>query len=266
MDPIRATTGLDYTPINDMIQSARGTQGVGIGAYHGTVINKGAQKALDEVEQLVREWQSKPAGSPFHTLEGFDQLKRGIGNLKYDYRGNPEATKVINDAYNAVRGSIVNVDEGYAKLMDQYGAASQKLSDLNKALLGGGSSDTKINKILRTYKTGDKSNLLSDLATKDPNLIYAIAGHDLKPWFPGGLRGTLTSIGLGGLSYAGLGGLSPAHLAQAVMTSPRMVGGINYGLGRAGAMPESVYRQFPLTSRAAIQAGRAEKVLEPERL
>jgi len=263
MDPLKARTGLDYTPINDVIQNARGSTSQGIGAFHGTTINAQAQDVLSKVENLVKEFQSKPPGDPHHTLQGFDQLKQGIGNLRYEARGNAQAERVINEAYNAVKQSIVNVDPKYAKLMDQYGEASQKLNDMHKTLLGGGSTDTRINKILKSYKTGDKGNLLQDLAGRDPNLMYAIAGHDLKPWFPGGLRGTLTSVGLGGLSYAGFGALSPAHLLHGALISPKISGGLSYGLGRAGALPERTYRATQPAVEAARQAGRAEEVLPP---
>ena len=264
MDPRKATTGLDYTPVIDVIQNARGTSGQGIGAFHGITTNKQAQSVLDQVENLVKDFQSKPQGSPYHTLQGFDALKQGIGNLRAEARGNAQAERVVNEAYNAVKQSIVNVDPGYAKLMDQYGEASQKLNDMHRTLLSGGSTDARINKILKSYKTGDKGNLLKDLAGRDKDLMYAISGYDLKPWFPGGLRGTLTSVGLGGLSFAGLGGVSPAHLVQGAITSPRIAGGISYGLGRAGGLPERAYSAVSPAVEAARQAGRAEDVLGPQ--
>jgi hypothetical protein len=264
MDPIKARTGLDYTPVNDVIQQARGASGQGIGAFHGIQTNEQAQNILTKIEDKVKEFQSKPPGSPAHTLQGFDNLKQAIGNLRYEARGNAQAERVVDQAYDAVKKSIVKVDPDYAKLMDQYGEASRKLNDMHKALLSGGSTDARINKILKSYKTGDKGNLLKDLAGRDKDLMYAISGYDLKPWFPGGLRGTLTSVGLGGLSFAGLGGVSPAHLVQGAITSPRIAGGISYGLGRAGGAPERVYTATSPAVEAARQAGRAEDVLGPQ--
>jgi hypothetical protein len=264
MDPRKAKTGLDYTPVNDVIQQARGASGQGIGAFHGIQTNEQAQNILTKIEDKVKEFQSMPPGSPAHTLQGFDNLKQAIGNLRYEARGNAQAERIVDQAYDAVKKSIVKVDPDYAKIMDQYGEASRKLNDMHKALLSGGSTDARINKILKSYKTGDKGNLLKDLAGRDKDLMYAISGYDLKPWFPGGLRGTLTSVGLGGLSFAGLGGVSPAHLVQGAITSPRIAGGISYGLGRAGGLPERAYSAVSPAVEAARQAGRAEDVLGPQ--
>ena len=251
MDPSKAKTGLSYQPVLDEIANARGAQSRGIGAFHGETTNRAAQGVLDNIENTVNTWMSKPKDTPFHTLEGFDALKRAIGDYRRDVRGNPEATKIVDNAYNAVKNSIVNVDAKYADIMDQYAAASQKLNDL-KSLERGRTSETKINKILRTYRSGDKGNLLSDLYKHDPELVSAIAGHDLAPFFPQGLRGILTSAPL----YSGLASLvHPASLAGLTMSSPKIMGGINYGLGSIAGAPARGVENIPYLARQAPYVG-----------
>jgi hypothetical protein len=247
MDPRKATDGLSYQPVLDEIANARGAQSRGIGSFYGQTTNRAAQDVLDNIENTVNTWMSKPNGTPFHTLEGFDALKRTIGDYRRDVRGNPEATKVVDNAYNAVKEAIVKVDPKYADIMDQYAEASQKLNDL-KSLERGKSSETKINKILKTYRSGDKGNLLSDLYKHDPELISAIAGHDLSPLFPQGLRGILTSAPFYG-GFAALGNV--AHLPGLAMSSPKLMGGFNYGLGRIAGAPARGVENLPYLARQA---------------
>jgi len=253
MDPIKAKAGLDYQPILDAISDARGAQGRGVGAFYGQTENRAAQSVLDDIEKLVNSRMSQPSNHPNHTLEGFDSLKRSIGDYYQDVRGNPEAKKVVDNVYNAAKQSIVNVDPKYAEIMDQYSNATRDLND-KRSLVRGRSSEAQINKILKTYKTGDKSNILSDLYQYDPQLVSAIAGHDLSPLLPQGLRGIVTSGTLYGASGA-LGGLAglihPAHLAHIALGSPRLMGGLNYGVGRISGMPSNVAGQVPYFARMA---------------
>jgi hypothetical protein len=264
MDPIKAQTGLDFQPVLDVIDQSRGATGKGVGAFYGETTNRGAQQTLDAVDAVVKRWMSKDPGSPHHTLEGFDALKQAIGDLKPETRGNPQARKIVDDAYNAVRQSIVNVDPGYAKIMEEYGSASEKLNDMRAALLSGKSTDTRINKILRSYRGGDKGNLLEDLYKRDPQLVSAIAGYDLSPYLPQGIRGIVASGALYGGTGALLGPaalLHPAHLAHVAMGSPKVVGGVNYLTGAAAGAPSRIYEMSPTAAQSLFQAGRAEEYL-----
>ena len=250
MDPIKAKQGLDYQPVLDAISSARGAQGRGVGAFYGQTENRAAQSVLNDIEKLVNDRMSKPSGHPNHTLQGFDSLKRSIGDYYQDVRGNPEAKRMVDNVYNAAKKSIVDVDEKYAEIMDQYGKASQKLNDI-KSLERGKSSETKINKILKTYRTGDKGNLLSDLYKYDPELISAIAGHDLSQFFPQGLRGILTSAPL----YGGAAALVNSNaIAGLAASSPKIMGGLNYGIGRIAGAPAKGVENIPYLARMAPNA------------
>jgi hypothetical protein len=250
MDPIKAKQGLDYQPVLDAISSARGAQGRGVGAFYGQTENRAAQSVLNEIEKLVNDRMLKPSGHPNHTLQGFDSLKRSIGDYYQDVRGNPEAKKVVDNVYNAAKQSIVNVDPKYAKIMDQYAEASQRLNDL-KSFERGKTSEIKINKILKTYRTGDKGNLLSDLYKYDPKLISAIAGRDLSQFFPQGLRGILTSAPL----YGGAAALvNPSAIAGLALSSPKIMGGLNYGLGSIAGAPARSVENLPYLARMAPNA------------
>jgi hypothetical protein len=250
MDPIKAKRGLDYQPVLDAISNARGAQGRGVGAFYGQTENRAAQSVLNDIEKLVNDRMLQPSGHPNHTLQGFDSLKRSIGDYYQDVRGNQEAKKVVDNVYNAVKQSIVNVDPKYAEIMEQYGKASQRLNDI-KSLERGKSSETKINKILKTYRTGDKGNLLSDLYKYDPKLISAIAGHDLSQFFPQGLRGILTSAPL----YGGAAALvNPSAIAGLALSSPKIMGGLNYGLGSIAGAPARSVENLPYLARMAPNA------------
>jgi hypothetical protein len=170
---------------------------------------------------------------------------------------------MVDEVANAAKDTIVSVDRKYSDIMEEYGKASEKLREMSQ-MIGGRSADAKVNKLLKGYKTGSRSNLLDDLYAKDPDLLYAIAGHDLSTWLPQGLRGTLTSLGLTGGSFltGGIGSLAhPLHAAHLGMLSPKILGGVNYGVGRAAGLPARALEKLPAGTAPAIEEiGRMQEI------
>ena len=252
MSQTDATTALPYNKVDDALVRARD-----IAMPRNAVFNMESDKVklFQELSRKIDDWKANPQNT--HTIADFDYLKREIRDLGYSKApsGSPER-RMVDEVANAAKDTIVSVDKKYANIMEEYAKASEKIKDM-ASLISGRSSDTKISKLLRSYKTGDRSHLLDELYKRDPNLVYAIAGHDLGTWFPGGIRGTLTQMGLAGgsaLATTGLGTfLHPMHALHAFMISPRISGGISYGLGRVGGFPARQLGKLPAGTAPALE-------------
>jgi hypothetical protein len=254
-----ATTALPYNKVDDALVKAQE-----MAMPRGAVFDPKSDKIqlFQDMNRLIGDWKNNPANS--HTIADFDFLKRELRDFGYPKTrpGSPER-KMIDEIANAAKDTIVSVDRKYADIMEEYGKASEKLREMSQ-MIGGRSADAKVNKLLKGYKTGSRTNLLDDLYAKDPDLLYAIAGHDLSTWLPQGLRGTLTSLGLTGGSFlsGGLGSLlHPLHAAHVGMLSPKVVGGVNYGVGRAAGLPGRVVEKLPAGTAPLIEeTGRMQEM------
>lgn len=249
-------------PFNKVDEALKAAQNV---AYHkGSVVNQEAAAVLQNMQDIVAQWRSNP--NMTHNLEDFDKLKQALRSAGYasTYKGSP-ARKIVDDIANAAKNTIP--DKRYAQIMENYQAATQELTDLTKELTArGGSSITQIRKILRAQDTKAKGDLIKRLEQIDPELPYAIAGVELNPLIPQGIRGQIAGM----LASGSLGGIAalaahPAPLAGIAFSSPRISGTTAYGMGRVGGLPESVRSAAPAAGPALFQAGRAEEVTRPQR-
>jgi hypothetical protein len=84
---------------------------------------------------------------------------------------------------------------------------------------------------------------------------------------PSGLRGNIASSVL----YGGYGALNPAllmhpgSLAHVALGSPKISGGLSYGLGRAGSAPSNIYRFAPYGPAASRLGEDTELANRPQR-
>lgn len=243
-----------FQPVEDAIQAARmETQkgGVNVGQF------KEANKALDELQDMVNGWKAAPDPA-YQSLLGFDNLKQAIWDLR-DSTGNSVAQKHLGSVYNGAKKAITDVDPEYAKLMDQYQTARANLNDTQRTLIGAGSSPAAtlaMSKSLRALKTPTGKNLFSQLSEKEPTLPYMMAGNALHPWGAGGKAGLFEGAALpfagltGFLSHSPVAGATQ-YVGQIAAQSPKIAGAVNYGAGKVGKLA-------PM-ARGAYYAGRAEE-------
>ena len=224
----------------------------GIGSGQGPALEK-TYKAL---EDAVLEARTNPNNA--NTIADFDNLKQSIRNYgKEAAKGDPQSLEMMGKVANAAKETIIHPSYGaskeYSALMDRYGELAEKARDLRDNLVAGRSDTTKLNKLLKGYKTGKNQDLLEELFKRDPSLAPAIAGHDLSTWMPSGLRGNIASSML----YGGYGVLNPAMLmhpgalAHVALGSPKIGGGLSYGLGRGSALPSKIYNIAPYAPAAS---------------
>ena len=256
MGSIASNQRLPYDKVDNALKAARD-----VAYYKGQVRNPEAAAILQQMESTVSKWRSDP--SMTHNIADFDALKQALRSYGYSstYKGTP-ARKIVDDISNAAKNTIP--DKRYAQIMENYQSATQELTDLTKELTArGGSSIAQIRKILRSQDTKAKGDLIKRLEEIDPNLPYAIAGVELNPLLPQGIRGQIAGV----LASGSLGGLSalamhPAPLAGLAFSSPKVSGLTAYGLGRVGGISENVRKAYPSLAPAVFQSGRADQVLE----
>ena len=245
---------LNYDKVDAALQEAREMAYPGGGRPFDPTSAK--VQTYERMKSLIDAWRNDPARPP--TMENFDRLKQGIRDSGWSMteRNSPER-RMTDLLANAARETIP--DKAYRDAMEAYAKSTQDLNDLTKGLtVRGGSTSSQIRKILKEQKAG--GDLIAQLAKHDPDLPYKIAGLDVHEYLPKGFVGRMVGS-LSGLGVAGLFG--PHGLAAYAGSSPRVGGLLNYGVGRATGLPSRVVEQYPLTFKAAREAGRAEQVLPP---
>jgi hypothetical protein len=89
----------------------------------GIPINDETQAIRQEIGQTIAQWRQLPP-EHFHTPEGLDALKQKLGEIRNATApGTPERV-IANDAYRAIRYTIVAQAPEYRKIMTGYEQAS----------------------------------------------------------------------------------------------------------------------------------------------
>jgi hypothetical protein len=260
-----AATGRNPQQLSYGLVDKAMTDAQNIAMPRGLVFDPTASKVVvfNKVKNLVDDWKANPNNG--HTMADFDQLKKDLRTFGYDNTlPGSEARKMVEDLANSAKATIP--DKKYVDIMEQYQAATRELNDLNKDLVNRrGSTTSQISKILKNQDKQSKGALIKRLEELDPDLPAAIAGVELNPLIPSGLRGQLAGMLASG-SFLGLAGMAahPAPLAGIALSSPRVAGTLNYGAGRIAGAPARTYESLRPAVEAARQSGRAEDVLGPQ--
>lgn len=248
---------IDYSDINKALRDALKDVTHGSKTY-----KREAGAMLQDLWKEVRDWQSMPNTSSvnYHNVEGVDKLKQLVGELRANAKPGSPADAVATKIYNSIRDTLGKHDPNYLKVMEDYGDLSDQLKQLKTTLSINprASVDTTLRKLLLgdKQKDGAKGKLLKDLAKVDPEISDMIAGHLLSSWIPTGFTG---GIGAALSAAHGLGAYSGAAepvsaVAGALASSPRVVGHVNYGVGRmahpGGGLPLMVTTPFNIADDA----------------
>jgi hypothetical protein len=138
--------------------------------------------------------------------------------------------------YGATKASIEQQAPTYAKVMKDYAAASEQITEIERALsLGNKSSqDTAMRKLqslmrnnVQTNYSG-RTNLAKELEQKGGvEIMPSLAGQAMNTLAPRSLSGQV-----GGGATALMATHNPLILAALPFQSPRLVGEAAYGIGR----------------------------------
>ncbi len=273
MGPIKAdSTVLDFNKIDQAVAGAQG-----IKTYSGRS-GTGPTQILDpktagirqEMTDAIEHWKNLDPAE-FHTPEGIDALKQQLSDIRNGTEYGSANRKVADNIYNAVRQTIVDQVPEYAKVMKGYEEASKQLGEIERTLSLNpkASIDTALRKLQSTLRDnvntsfGHRKELANFLVNAGaPNLMERLAGQSLSAWMPRGLPRMLAAAAVEGpvAMATGVAGAAKAIPALATM-SPRLMGELAYGVGRARRAMEPfapavpISRQIGQVSRAAAPFG-----------
>lgn len=225
---------LDFTPItdklDDTIQSLKVT---GVGGVQASKVGPETLNKVNQIRSVVDEWKGKPE---LHTAQGLDALKQRLDDI-YTNDMPSQAKRVLTGLRNEVKQTIVKQDPNYAKTMRDYETALGIERELETALsLGDGKSvQTALNKLQSLGRNNvntsyDYRKQLADIMRQETgvDLMPAVAGQSMSSWTPRGLQRIMPSLAAGS-ALAG----NPLPLATVPLQSPRVVGELAYGAGKA---------------------------------
>lgn len=202
--------------------------------FKGVVKKENAAKMAQKIKDTIDEWAGlSPA--EYHTPEGLDALKQRIGDLRDATAfGSPER-RVADSVYNSVKNQIQSQAPGYAKVMKDYSEASDLIGEIERSFVGKekASVDTAMRKLQSLMRNnvntnyGNRLDLAGELEKRGANILPSVAGQAMSSATPRGLQG-LAATGTGIYSLT-----NPAAMAALPFQSPRVVGELAYGLGRA---------------------------------
>lgn len=264
VDLSKDKTVLDFNDIDTKVAKASE-----VGSFKGQTTEPKAVAITQEMAESVNAWkQLDPA--EFHTPEGLDALKRRLGNIRDSTQhGSPERV-AADRIYRAVRDEVAAQAPGYAKMMEDYAKSSEKIKEVTRTFSLGekATGETASRKLQAATRDGaqtsfrNRGELLSELATHEPTLPYAIAGQSTNALAPRGL------VGRGGAMATGAGVLANPLGALALPAfSPRIVGETVYMLGKAVGGVDEVANMLRIDADAlramgqgSFQAGRADDI------
>lgn len=210
-----------------------------------------------EISDAINHWKSLDPAM-YHTPEGFDALKQYLSDIRdHTVYGTPERL-IADQAYHAVRDTIVKQAPVYGKVMKDYEQASHILDEMQKTLSLNpkASVDTTARKLLSILRNNVNTNFgrraeLGKILEKHgaPELPYQLAGETLSKVSPRGLGGYEAGLPL----LAAWAMHNPWLVSALPFMSPRLMGEAAYGLGKASSNP--VVRQAPNAALVARALG-----------
>jgi hypothetical protein len=249
---------MSYTPVYQAIQDALPRV-----ALNGTITDKKGYAALNEVFDVVNQFNKNPQIPA--TVGNLQELKKSVRRIGQDFPVGTEQWSVVNSVEKAIRNEIAALPNGvgqkYLDAMKGWEQRTKELNEIRQNFLQGKSDATKLRKVLGVKDDTFKRNLLEELAKYDPEIPYAVAGMELSPVFPSGLRGQIAGIVSGsGAFMAGV----PQAIGGMLVHSPRAMGAAQYGIGQIGGIAPRMIESAPMLRQIPFQAGRAEQELERE--
>lgn len=197
-----------------------------------SLIGKEEASKIAEVRAVLDEWRADPTT---HNALGFDALKRRIDAIYPESPKQTQAQRVISGTRNAVKDVITEQIPEYASAMKGYEESINLIRDIEKGLSAGdkASKTAALQKLQSLAKSKPADKYRQELISR----LEEAGGVSLRPSVAGQALSEITPTGLGRLG-AGLGTGAAllgntAALGALPLTSPRLVGEMFYGAGKA---------------------------------
>jgi hypothetical protein len=196
-----------------------------------------AKEAAGQARQIV-DGLANSNDPAMRNIDNVDVLKRKIWDLNQSVGGNAEAQNALGGIYNGVKADLVAADPEYANMMEQYQLGLKEVDNVTKTFGVGGrnpAATAAMTKGLRAIRTPGGSDLLDQIAAKDPTIPYMLAGNAVAPWTAKGAQGWLEAA----LTLGATGIHSPWLLPALAAQSPRLAGAMNYAAGSLGRIGDA---------------------------
>jgi hypothetical protein len=209
-----------------------------VGSFKGKSINRSALDTQKKITDVIEEW-STSSPKDYHTAEGFDALKRTIGDIRDSTEPRSPSRVVADRVYNSIKSEIVKQAPDYANVMKDYEEASRLTKEIERALSLGekAAADTAIRKLQSLTRNnvntnyGNRLKLAQELEQAGaPDLMTKLSGQALSSPTPRGLQGVTS----GGTAALGLYAHNPMAIPILATQSPRLVGETAFAAGRIG--------------------------------
>jgi len=203
-------------------------------SFKGKIVDKKGANAVAQVRKMVSDWKASDP-KQYHTPEGIDALKREINSVLESLEFKEKKGRfAITGIKNAVTKEIKSQAPSYAKMMEEYSTMAGLVDELERVLKLGKQPtiDSAVRALQSSIKdtTGTKKALATTLDMGgDTNVVPMAAGSQFNQIAPRGLAAGATPV-TSILSF--LGGGLPLATANALISSPRVVGEAAYKAGQ----------------------------------
>src|ERR1035437_7437828 len=127
-----------------------------IKTFKGQNLSPETADVQSSVKDAIDDWKALDPNE-YHTPIGMDALKQRIGSIKDNLPFNTPQRKVAEDAYSAIRGTIVKQAPQYADAMKGYEEASNEINE-TLSINPKASVDTSFRKLLSTMRNNANTN------------------------------------------------------------------------------------------------------------
>lgn len=223
---------LDFGGINKALANAKDKV-----MFRGQVKNQEAAEALSTIQKTLDDW-NKLDPTQYHTPEGMDALKQKVGGIVEKIPFETKTAKMVGgDIVNAIKSEITKQAPEYSKAMKDYHAASDQITEMERALSLGNkaSKDTAMRKLQSVMRNNVNTNYgnrqalakqLEEMGGRE--IMPALAGQSLNSGTPRGLQSLGTTGAIGATAAFG----NPLALGLIPLQSPRLVGEASLAAGR----------------------------------
>jgi hypothetical protein len=247
------------TALNDMDKVA---------TYKGQSLSPSTEAIRNKLYDTVDDWKNLRA-TEFWTPEGFDALKKKVGDIRdATGYGTPERT-VADQLYNSIRQTIIDQVPDYAKVMKGYEQASAHIREIERTLAV--TPGATIDKTLRALQKSLRNNVntsygrAKDLAeylvnAGAPHLMQRLAGQGLQEWAPRGLsrlaftNAATAAAGATGYAMHGAAGAATGALgtlAAVPFMSPRLMGEASFAAGKLSRRSKAIRNAMETARQSA---------------
>lgn len=223
-------------------------------------LNQGSTLGFPQAKAALVNAQQLMSNLHGTDIANIDALKQQIWDLKDVYKGD-RAPNVLNDIYHGLRADMGAVDPNYLKLMDQWQESLNNIRNISGTTGTGARNPVAgsvLAKTLRSIKTPNGQNVLSQLQAKDPQLPYMLAGDALSRWNSGPAHtivSELMEIPLAAATHGNPIAMGAGLIGGFAGASPKIAGYLNAAPGTIGR----VGSQFAGYGRAPYYAGRVQQ-------